>query len=256
MTIKLNTHYFSNRIFGLVTALLLKRNVKTIFFGKYLLATAFILLTSCGAKSDRTKIVKDAISTQSISVNNEAPVNTSRADKVDNMAEKIAKLSSQNTARKTTMSKDCPSYFNHEFRKLHSDETINLCSLYKGRPILIVNTASHCGFTSQFKDLEAFYQKNKADGVEVIGFASDSFNQEDKSEEKAADICYKNYGVSFTMIAPTPVKGQNANPLFRALAEKTQEPQWNFNKYLLVPENDEIKVTHFPSTTNPKSISL
>ena len=154
---------------------------------------------------------------------------------------------------------NCPAFLNQSFRKLHSSDSVNLCSLYKGKPLLIVNTASHCGFTSQFKDLEAFYQAHRKKGVEVIGFASDSFNQEDKSEAKAADVCYKNYGVTFTMLAPTPVKGSEANAVFSALAEQSEAPKWNFNKYLLVPDPADanaVKVTRFESSTSPKSISF
>ena len=143
----------------------------------------------------------------------------------------------------------CPEFLNHEFKQLHSKEMINLCSLYNGKPLLIVNTASHCGFTKQFEGLEALYRKYKDQGFQIIGFSSDDFNQEAKSEEEAAGICYKNFGVTFTMLAPTRVKGDSANPVFAYLAEKTSKPGWNFNKYL-VSENGS-SVEHFGAMRKP-----
>lgn len=147
----------------------------------------------------------------------------------------------------------CPAFLDHEYRKLHSNEAVNLCELYKEKPMVFVNTASHCGYTKQFKPLEALYQKYKEQGVEVIGFASDDFNQEAKSEEKAASVCYKNYGVTFTMIAPSSVKGEAANPTFAYLGSTTEEPGWNFNKYLVTAKGD---VTHFSSSTEPLDSEL
>lgn len=148
----------------------------------------------------------------------------------------------------------CPEYLNHEFKRLHSSENVNLCSLYKEKPIVIVNTASHCGFTGQFKGLEALYQKYKSKDVEVIGFASDDFNQAAKNEEEAATICYKNYGVTFTMLAPTHVKGKKANPVFQHLNKATDDPGWNFNKYLI--SDNGKKIEHFGSRTKPVDSKL
>jgi glutathione peroxidase len=148
----------------------------------------------------------------------------------------------------------CPEYLNHEMRKLHSKETVNFCESFAGRPMLVINTASHCGYTPQFKGLEAVHQKYQDQGLVVIGFASDDFKQEDNSEEKAAEICYINYGVNFTMLAPSHVKGKQANPVFRELAEKTKAPSWNFNKYL-IDSNGEV-VDHFGSNTKPESDKL
>lgn len=145
----------------------------------------------------------------------------------------------------------CPAYLDHDFRKLHSPETVNICKAFAGKPLLIVNTASHCGFTPQFKGLEAVYEKYKDRGLVMIGFASDDFNQEDKSEEKAAEICYLNYGVKFTMLAPTHVKGADVNPVFAELIKQKQAPAWNFNKYFVQPDG---KVeTYFAQTVKPES---
>ena len=149
---------------------------------------------------------------------------------------------------------DCPEFLNHDLRKLHSRDAVNLCELGGGKPMLIVNTASHCGFTPQFKGLEALYQQYKEQGLQVVGFASDDFKQEADDEEKAASICYVNYGVTFTMIAPSHVKGDDANPVFRELARQTKAPKWNFNKYLV--DGEGKVVGHFGSMTKPESETL
>jgi glutathione peroxidase len=148
----------------------------------------------------------------------------------------------------------CPEYLQGEYRKLHSQQQLDLCELTKGKPVLVINTASHCGFTSQFKALESIYQQYKDKGLVVLGFASDDFNQEDADEEKAAGICYLNYGVTFTMFAPTHVKGDDANPLFKQLAKESSAPKWNFNKYLLDADGKFVK--YFGSTTSPDSKDL
>lgn len=149
----------------------------------------------------------------------------------------------------------CPAFLNQEFKRLHSSESVNLCSLYTGKPLLLVNTASHCGFTKQFKPLEALHQKYKDAGFQVIGFASDDFNQEAKSEKEAAGICYKNYGVTFTMLAPTRVKGEDANAVFAYLAKTSgEEPSWNFNKYFV--SADGSKVIHYGSREKPLDSDL
>ena len=148
----------------------------------------------------------------------------------------------------------CPDYMKGEYRKLHSKDSVNICELMENKAVLVVNTASHCGFTSQFKELEALHKKYKDKGLVVVGFASDDFKQEDADEEKAAEICYLNYGVTFTMLAPTHVKGEQANLLFKALASQSKEPKWNFNKYLL--GKDGKVVEHFGSMTKPDSAKL
>ena len=145
----------------------------------------------------------------------------------------------------------CPAFLNQEFRKLHSSESVNLCKAFAGKPMLIVNTASHCGYTPQFKGLEAVHEKYQGRGLVVVGFASDDFNQEAKDEAEAADTCFVNYGVTFTMLAPQHVKGPAANAVFRELARQTQEPKWNFNKYLVASDG---KVTqYFGSGVAPDS---
>ena len=143
----------------------------------------------------------------------------------------------------------CPALLDHSMRKLHSSEDVNLCQAFAGKPLLIVNTASHCGFTPQFTSLEAMHQEYGPRGVGFLGVSSNSFFQAAASEEKAADVCYLNYGVSFTMLAPVPVKGEDAHPLFRSLADASQPPSWNFNKYVV--DRDGSVAGHFGANIKP-----
>ena len=145
----------------------------------------------------------------------------------------------------------CPAFLNDDYRKLHSSQSVNLCKAFAGKPMLIVNTASHCGFTPQFKGLEAIHAKYKSRGLVVVGFSSDDFNQEAKDEAAAADTCFVNYGVTFTMLAPQHVKGPDANPVFKELARQTQAPGWNFNKYLV--RSDGKVAQYFDSKVAPDS---
>ena len=95
---------------------------------------------------------------------------------------------------------DCPPLLEGSLPKLRAKESIDLCQRFAGKPLLIVNTASFCGFAPQFKGLEALNQRYKAQGLELIGVPSDDFKQEAKDGEETAKVCYVNYGVAFTMI--------------------------------------------------------
>ncbi len=148
----------------------------------------------------------------------------------------------------------CPAFLNHQFKKLHSSENVNLCSIARGKPLLIVNTASHCGYTPQFKELESLYKKYQPRGLMVVGFASDDFKQEAKDEAEAAEVCYVNYGVTFTMVSPSTVTGKNANPVFRELNRLSEQPSWNFNKYLVSADGKSVQ--HFDSEVAPNSAPL
>ena len=148
----------------------------------------------------------------------------------------------------------CADMFDHKMRQLHSQNQIDICQLVDQKPALVINTASHCGFTRQFKGLEKLHKKYSDSGLVVLGFASDDFNQEDKDESKAADICYVNYGVTFTMFAPSSVKGKQANPIFQRLNEQSKSPSWNFNKYLVDKQGNVVK--HFGSMVSPESKEL
>ncbi len=163
----------------------------------------------------------------------------------------LALLSFANPASATDQ---CADYLNHDFRKLRSSETVNICKAYAGKPLLLVNTASHCGFTPQFKGLQALHEKYKDQGLVVIGFPSNDFNQEAKDEAETAEVCYINYGVKFTMLSESPVTGRKANPVFKELAKQTAAPDWNFNKYLVKPDGTVVK--HFDSEVTPESTTM
>lgn len=148
----------------------------------------------------------------------------------------------------------CPAFLDHEQRKLHSTDTVNLCDLAAGKPMLVVNTASRCGYTGQFEGLEALHQQYAKSGLVVVGFASDDFRQEADSEAEAATVCFKNFGVTFTMIAPGAVTGPEANPVFRAINEQAQPPRWNFTKYVIDRSGTVVK--SFPSRVRPQDPEL
>ncbi len=149
---------------------------------------------------------------------------------------------------------DCPALLQGELPKLRSKEVINLCEQYAGKPLLVINTASHCGFTKQFKGLEALHQKYKAQGLEVLGVPSDDFKQEADSAEETATICYGNYGVTFTMTATQVVTGDNAIPLFRELTAQSSAPRWNFYKYVVDRQGKVVE--SFSSLTEPDDQDL
>jgi len=152
------------------------------------------------------------------------------------------------------LAESCPAFLDHEQRKLHSTDTVNLCELAAGKPMLVVNTASRCGYTGQFEGLEALHKQYSKDGLVVVGFASDDFRQEADSEAEAATVCFKNFGVTFTMIAPGAVTGSEANPVFRAINEQSQPPRWNFTKYVI--DRSGTVVESFPSRVRPQDQEL
>lgn len=150
---------------------------------------------------------------------------------------------------------NCPTLLDFESTKLHSSTKVNFCNNFKSKVLLVVNTASHCGFTPQFKDLEILYNKYRGQGLEIVGFPSNDFNQEASSESKTADVCYINYGVTFTMMSPSSVRGGAVNPFFKRLADKTgSAPSWNFSKYLV--DRDGSTVRYYASNKKPMGSSL
>ena len=105
---------------------------------------------------------------------------------------------------------------------------------YAGKVVLVVNTATECGYTPQFEGLEALYRERRKDGLVVLGFPANDFaGQEPRSDEDIATFCKANYGVSFPMFAKTHVLGERASALFRTLSAAAGAPEWNFNKYLV-----------------------
>ena len=117
---------------------------------------------------------------------------------------------------------------------------------YKGQVMMIVNTASKCGFTNQFSQLEELYEKYKEEGFVVLGFPSDQFKQELSSSEDAAEFCRMDYGVTFPMHEMIKVNGAEAHPLFKHLSSEAkgllgQSVKWNFTKFLVDRDGNVIK---------------
>lgn len=146
----------------------------------------------------------------------------------------------------------CSPLLDVEVRRLAGDEVVNLCQAYQGQVILIVNTASKCGFTSQYEGLESLYKTYRDRGLVVLGFPSNDFaNQEPGSEQEIEQFCRLTYSVEFPMFEKVGVKKGTAAPLFARLAEAgAPYPKWNFYKYLI--DRDGKLVDHFVSFTKPE----
>ncbi|MCJ0930362.1 glutathione peroxidase [Virgibacillus halodenitrificans] len=129
---------------------------------------------------------------------------------------------------------------------------------YKGKVLLIVNTASECGFTPQFEGLQQLYDKYKEQGLEILGFPCNQFNNQDPgSNEEISEFCQRNYGVTFQMFSKVDVKGEQAHPLFSYLTEEakgmlTKQIKWNFTKFLIDRNGNVIK--RFAPQTKPESL--
>jgi glutathione peroxidase len=128
----------------------------------------------------------------------------------------------------------CPALLDHEFNRLQTGKPETLCQ-YRGKVLLIVNTASYCGYTHQYEGLEALYRKYKDRGLVVLGFPSNDFgSQEPGSNSEIAEFCRLTYGVQFPMFEKSSVTSLKANPLFSELVTRTgSSPKWNFHKYLI-----------------------
>lgn len=138
-----------------------------------------------------------------------------------------------------------------DFRRLASDDEVNLCSAYTGKVVLVVNTASKCGNTPQYDGLEKLYQEYGEDGLVVLGFPSNDFmGQEPGTEEEIQAFCRLTYKVKFPMFEKTTVKEDNAHPFFAALADAAGTyPTWNFHKYLIGRDGEVIR--EFSPRTQP-----
>ena len=148
----------------------------------------------------------------------------------------------------------CPALLNHKFDRLQDEKPQSLCQ-YAGKVVLVVNTASFCGFTSQYKGLEALHSKYKEQGLVVLGFPSNDFSQESGSNKQIADFCESTFGVKFPMFTKTQVTGEAAAPLFKQLTAQTgQKPRWNFHKYLI--GRDGKVIDQYSSMTSPESKTL
>jgi glutathione peroxidase len=147
----------------------------------------------------------------------------------------------------------CSDLLNYKASKLRSSEELDFCQAFQGKVILAVNTASNCGYTPQFKGLEALYQKYKAQGLVVVGFPSNDFNQEFDAAEKTAKVCFINYGVTFPVLEKSAVKGSSANVFFQKLIKATgKAPEWNFYKYLIARDGSSVEA--FSSDVTPEQL--
>ena len=152
----------------------------------------------------------------------------------------------------------CSDLLNAEFRPLagKDKESVDLCKTYGGKVLLVVNTASKCGFTPQYDALEQLDAKYKDRGFAVLGFPSNDFmGQEPGSEAQIAEFCTLTYGVKFPMFEKVVVRGNEATPLYRELAAATgEQPGWNFHKYLI--DRSGKVVASFGSRTKPDAAEL
>ena len=143
----------------------------------------------------------------------------------------------------------CPGLLDVTVARLQDDAPQRLCQ-YAGQVVLVVNTASFCGFTGQYEGLEALYEKYRRRGFVVLGFPSNDFGQQEPgSNREIADFCFNTYAVRFPMFAKTTVSGPGASPLFSALGRQAGAPRWNFHKYLI--GRDGRVVAAFPSQVAP-----
>ncbi|WP_232522451.1 glutathione peroxidase [Chitinibacter sp. GC72] len=142
----------------------------------------------------------------------------------------------------------CSPILQHQFKTLQG-QPFDLCQ-YAGKPILVVNTASKCGFTKQFAKLEKMYDQYKGRGLLVIGFPSNDFKQELETNAEIGEFCKLTYMVEFPMMEKTSVTGKSANPFYQQLIKASDtSPKWNFYKYLIAP--DGKTVTAYSSMTEP-----
>ncbi|NNU44896.1 glutathione peroxidase [Ramlibacter montanisoli] len=148
----------------------------------------------------------------------------------------------------------CPALLQHTFPRLQDEKPQSLCQ-YSGQVLLVVNTASYCGFTPQYEGLEKLHSRYRERGLVVLGFPSNDFAQEKGSNKEIADFCENTFGVKFPMFGKSAVRGSDANPLFRELARQTgRQPLWNFHKYLV--GRDGKVVAHYSSLTKPDDPDL
>ena len=150
----------------------------------------------------------------------------------------------------------CSPLLNHDFRPLAGKTPESLCQRFEGQVLLIVNTASKCGFTPQYEGLEALHAKYKDQGFSVVGFPSNDFmGQEPGTEAEIKEFCTLTYGVKFPMFEKTSVKGDAAHALYKELKAATgEEPGWNFHKYL-VDRNGQV-IKSFGTRTKPDDAAL
>jgi glutathione peroxidase len=165
-----------------------------------------------------------------------------------------APAASPPAAAGTAAAAACPAVLQHTFPRLQDEKPQPLCQ-YAGKVVLVVNTASFCGFTPQYEGLEALYDRYRSRGLVVLGFPSNDFAQETGSNQQIAEFCENTFGVRFPMFGKSSVRGAEANPLFRQLAAQTgKSPSWNFNKYLI--GRDGKVIAHYSNFIRPDDSTL
>jgi glutathione peroxidase len=148
----------------------------------------------------------------------------------------------------------CPAALDHTLPRLQDDAPQRLCQ-FAGKVVLVVNTASYCGYTGQYEGLEKLHARYAARGFTILGIPSNDFKQEAASTQAIADLCFNTYGVKFPMFAPQAVTGAAAHPFYAGLAKAAgQAPRWNFHKYLL--DRQGRVVASFPSAVEPLDARL
>ncbi len=148
----------------------------------------------------------------------------------------------------------CPALLQRTFTTLQTGEQQSLCQ-YRGKVLLVVNTASYCGYTRQYEGLEALYRKYRDRGLVVVGFPSNDFSQEPGTNKEIAEFCRTTYGVQFPMFEKTTVANLAQSPLYADLAKATgQAPKWNFHKYVV--DRSGRPVASFGSGVAPDSREL
>lgn len=165
-----------------------------------------------------------------------------------------SKSKTKTTQKTTQNTKKMKSFYDYTFTDIN-DEPFNMAEL-KGKKVIVLNTASKCGYTKQYDALEKIYQQYKDQGLVVIGFPSDNFGgQEFDNNEEIAQFCKVNFGVTFPLMEKSDVIGQNQNPIFQFLTKKANngkldtEVKWNFTKFL-INEDGSLEAS-YPSAVVP-----
>lgn len=149
----------------------------------------------------------------------------------------------------------CPALLQHQFTRLQDEAPQDLCQ-FAGKVLLVVNTASYCGFTHQYEGLEKLYARYEKQGLVVLGFPSNDFGQQEPGSAKdIADLCFNTYAVRFPMFSKTVVIGPQRNDFYAGLAKATGVvPRWNFHKYLI--DRSGKVVAQFASQVEPQSPAI
>lgn len=165
----------------------------------------------------------------------------------------ISQFSITNVKAEELRKMACPETLNFNVKVLGQEEVINLCDKYMGKVIVVVNTASKCGYTPQYDGLEALYRQYKDRGLVVLGFPSNDFGgQEPGTEQQIKSFCRLTYGVEFPMFEKTHAAQRNADPIYQVLGRMAGEfPKWNFHKYII--DRQGKLAASFQSDITPQS---